>query len=269
MIKIRTFFIFIFFSLTASAQIGKIDTDRPDQTESVFTVPAGWLQGELGFAKERFGSSPYIHNSWTLPTLLTRYGISQKWELRLLTEYNRWGNEHRFFKDTIGLLPVELGFKVNLVEENGIIPRISLIGQTGFNRLSSRLTNGHYGSFFSPGLSFTFQNSLSDKAALGYNIGVEWEDTQDEPATWFYTFAPGFELGEKWYAYIEVFGFFRKYESPEHILDGGIAYYINENNKVDASAGFRITPSGPKNYVALGFSFRFKVKKVTRKDTRD
>jgi hypothetical protein len=251
--------------IAASCSFGqeKIDTDRPDQTESAFTVPAGWLQGELGFAKERFGSATYILNSWTLPTLLTRYGVSEKWELRLLTEYNRQGNGHRFYKDTIGLLPVELGFKVNLVKEKGIIPRISLIGKTGFNRLSSRLYNPHFGSFFSPGFSFTFQNSLSEHAAIGYNLGVEWDDAKYYPPFWFYTFAPGFELGEKWYAYIEVFGFFRKYESPEHILDGGIAYYINENMKVDASAGFRVSPVGPQNYVALGFSFRFKVKKDT------
>lgn len=238
------------------AQVEKIDTDRPDQTESVFTVPAGWIQGELGFAKERYRSSPQVINIWTLPTLLTRFGLSKRWELRMINEYEKWGNSRRLFKDTFNFLPLQLGFKVNLVHAKGIIPEISLIAHTGFNRIASEFARG--GSFFSPNFSFAFQNSITEDFAIGYNFGADWENTYDPP-TWFYTFSPGFNLGENWYAYIEAFGFLRKYY-PEHSLDGGIAYYINDNMKVDASAGFGISPHALKNYVALGFSFRFKTK---------
>ena len=239
------------------AQMEKIDTDRPDQTESVFTVSAGWFQGELGFAKERLRNSPNLINVWTLPTLLSRYGLSERWELRMITEYEKWGNSDRLFKDTFNLLPLQIGLKVNLVHAKGIIPEISLIAHTGLNRVASEFGRG--GSFFSPNFRFSFQNSISENFAIGYNLGAEWENTYDPP-TWTYTFAPGVSLGEKWYAYIEAFGFFRKYY-PEHSVDGGIAYYINDNMKVDASAGFGISKYAPKNYVAIGYSFRFKIKK--------
>jgi Putative MetA-pathway of phenol degradation len=245
--------IFLLLSSFLNAQVEKIDTDRPDQTESVLTVPAGWLQCELGFAKERFRTSPHLINIWTLPTLLTRYGLSERWELRMINEYEKWGNSRRLFKDTFNFLPLQLGFKVNLLHAKGIIPEISLLAHTGFNRIASEFGRG--GSFFSPSFSFAFQNPITENFAIGYNFGAEWDNTYDSP-TWLYTLSPGFNLGEKWYAYIEAFGFFRKNEPPEHLLDGGVSYCINSNMKVDASAGFGISPAAPKNYLAIGFSFR-------------
>ncbi|MFZ1264433.1 MAG: transporter [Chitinophagaceae bacterium] len=257
--RIFLFIVMILFYNSLKAQGKKIDTDRPDQTESAFTVPARWIQVETGFTREKISAKTV---SWTLPTILSKYGLSKKWELRLLTEYNAQSFSYANYRltDTFGLLPITVGFKVNLIEEKNLLPRISLIGYTGLNRLSSRKTNAHFGSFFSPGIRFTFQNSLSENAAIGYNFGLEWEDTQ-EPPTWFYTFAPGFDLGEKWYGYIEAFGFLRKNEAPQHSLDAGIAYYISNNVKIDLSAGFGISKAAPKNYVAVGFSFRCTTKK--------
>jgi hypothetical protein len=250
--------LFIFLALAAGAQVTCIDTDRPDQTESAFTVPKGWIQGELGFVKEKAKSPAYSLFSWTIPTLLTKYGLSKKWELRLITEYNRQGNKDRLFKDTFGLLPVQLGFKVNLFEGKGIIPRISLIYHTAFNRIASRLSRG--GSFIAPNFRFTLQNNIADGIALGYNIGMEWDDLREKPA-YIYTFAPAFDIGEKWYAYVEVFGSLRKGESPEHAFDAGVAYYVNENLKLDASAAIGLSRAAIKNYIGMGCSFRFKPSK--------
>jgi hypothetical protein len=175
----------------------------------------------------------------------------------MIIEYEKWGNNHRLFKDTFNFLPPQLGLKVNLFHTKGIIPEISLIAHTGFNRLASKFGRG--GSFFSPSFRFTFQNSITEDFAIGYNLGAEWENTYDPP-TWTYTFAPGINLGEKWYAYIEAFGFLRK-DYPEHSFDGGIAYNINDNMKADVSAGFGISEFAPKNYIAVGYSFRFKTTK--------
>jgi hypothetical protein len=245
--------LFLFSYAGLKAQVEKIDTDRPDQTESVFTVPAKWLQVETGFAREKLSKTT---TSWTLPTILTRYGLSKKWELRLITEYNSWSfSYNNKLTDTLGLLPVTAGFKVNLAEEKGIMPGISLLAHTGFNRLSSKNWFAHNGSFLAPGFSFAFQNSLSDKVGIGYNLGMEWEDTRETP-TWIYTLSAGFNIGENWYSYIEVFGSAQKNEAAQHNADAGIAYWITNNLKVDISGGVGISKESPKNYVAVGFSFR-------------
>lgn len=97
------------------------------------------------------------------------------------------------------------------------------------------------------------QNTVSNAVSVGYNVGVERD--AEETTSFFYTFAPGFNFGEKWYSYIEAFGSFSGGEHV-HNLDGGIAYNPSPNTKFDLSAGFGLGQSPLKNYVALGFSFR-------------
>jgi hypothetical protein len=78
-------FIFWIISMSARAQeaLEKVETDRPDQTESPSIVPKGWLQFETDLSREQYSDDVL----YTLPTLLSRYGLLKKLELRLITEY--------------------------------------------------------------------------------------------------------------------------------------------------------------------------------------
>lgn len=232
----------------------KIETDRPDQTESPFTVPHNWVQIEAGLVRESFSNKT---SSWTTPSVLWKYGFSKKTELRIITEYNtvRFGNR---FTDTTGFQPLQIGFKLNLFEEKGILPKTSFIAHTGFNKLGSRFFRNL--SFLAPNFRFTMQHSLSNNIGLGYNLGAEWEDTNNPPV-WIYTFAPGFNLNEKWYAYIEAFGFIQKGEAAQHNIDGGLAYYINNDCKIDLSGGPGLSRESSKWYINVGGSFRFSLLK--------
>ena len=71
----------------------------------------------------------------------------------------------------------------------------------------------------------------------------------------------GFSFGENWNTYIEVFGSLQKNKSPMHSIDAGMGYCISNDTKLDISGGFGISEAAPKNYIAIGFSFRFKTKK--------
>ena len=73
---------FLFCFSTVFSQAKKIDTDRPDQTESAVLVPAKWVQFELGLTRQqnKAGDIGFQH-----PTLLSKYGISKRIELRLIT----------------------------------------------------------------------------------------------------------------------------------------------------------------------------------------
>ena len=86
---------------------------------------------------------------------------------------------------------------------------------------------------------------------LGYNIGAEWHGFTNAP-TWIYTFAPGFTLSKKWYDYIDAFGFINKKESPQHVIDVGLGYFLNDNIKLDISSGFGISKAAPNWYFSLG-----------------
>jgi hypothetical protein len=105
-------------------------------------------------------------------------------------------------------------------------------------------------------------HTLSNTILIGYNIGMKWNRFGSPPA-FIYTFSPKFNINEKWFAYIEVFGSFRrpkKYD-PQNTIDFGIAYYISDNVKIDGSAGFGLSKAAPDNFYAVGTSFRFNTKK--------
>ncbi|MBL0202021.1 MAG: transporter [Chitinophagaceae bacterium] len=237
------------------AQVEKIDTDRPDQTESAVLVPKKWVQFEMGFSVQTTNA---LENEFQHPTLLSKYGISKRIELRLITtvQTNTYFHVTDKVKET-GLSPVEVGAKIALWEENKLLPKTSLIFHVGIPKLAS----GYFQvDHLAPNFRFTMQHSLTKKIGLGYNVGAEWDGVSKE-ATWIYTFAPGINLSKKWYGYIEAFGFISKKNNPEHSLDGGIAYYINPDFKIDLSSGFGISKAAPDWYIAVGGSFRFKTGK--------
>jgi hypothetical protein len=239
------------YSNCLQAQLEKIDTDRPDQTESVNTVPRNYFQAEFGFNKENLSGRNY---DLIYPTTLLKYGLN-KFEFRFEAVL-RSSYEHLIPnpKWTSGVDPVVIGCKIALWEQKNILPKTSLIAGTGIPILSSRSFKADH---LAPLFRFTMQNSLTDNIALGYNLGAEWDGYSSIPV-WIYTFAPGFDLGEKFYFYIEAFGFIQKKEKPQHNIDAGLAYYISNDVKVDVSGGFGISEEAPKSYVAVGFSFRCK-----------
>jgi hypothetical protein len=242
---------FILLFLHTQAQ-ERIDTDRPDQTESVFTVPLHYFQGELGFGEESFTGRNYhiVH-----PAFLFKYGIAKRVELRLegnlLSDYLRiLPNDARH--TATGFEPIELGTKVMLIEEKGLRPKTSLIVHVGLP--FTGYDYDHEQNLF-PSFRFLFQHTLSERIGLGYNLGAEWDGYSSHPA-WTYTISPNVNIGKKWYAYIEAFGVFHSDHGTEHQLDGGFAYYLSNNTKIDLSAGFGLGNSPLRHYTSLGFSFR-------------
>lgn len=255
---------FLLFGCSLYAQMtDKIETDRPDQTESPYTVPKKWLQVETGFniENDKSGAREFVH-----PTVLSKYGLSQRFELRLITEFISFqtpviipqGNDI-----ITGLQPVEVGGKLALFEEKGARPKTSLIFHTAIPKAASKKfqqTN------WAPNFRFTMQNTLSGIISLGYNLGMEWYGEEETKPSFIYTLAPGFNVGEKWYAYVEIFGFLNSDNHPQHSVDGGIAYNFSNNTKIDLSGGFGITShTALKNYIAVGFSFRLPVNKGSEK----
>lgn len=230
----------------------KIDTDRPDQTESSFLTPKGFFQGEIGFNIENDNNlQTFIH-----PTGLWKYGISKRFEFRLITEFI--STEPKLIdpnnKYETGLLPIQIGSKISLWEEKGLLPKTSFIFHVGIPTLSSSKFKPPH---LAPNFRFTMSHSLSETIGLGYNLGAEWDGIENTPA-WVYTIAPGINIGKNWYAYIEAFGAIKKNEPAQHSFDAGLAYFISNNTKIDIGSGFGISKTATDSYVAVGFSFRFK-----------
>ncbi len=242
--------LFLFFqNITFAQDLPSIQTDRPDQTECPFITPRHYFQFENGFSYEQNNQNS---NSFVAPTVLTRFGINDHFELRLITEYAINKNE---LEKTKGINPVLIGFKTLLFEEKGLIPTTSFIGHIGIPNLASKDLKTIY---YAPEFRFTMQHTISEKQSLSYNIGAEWNGETAEPML-IYTLTSGYSFTEKIGGYIELYGFVPQIEKPDHRFDAGLTYLCNPNHQLDISGGFGLSKNSPNYYLSLGYSFRFKI----------
>ncbi len=232
----------------ASAQKSPdIETDRPDQTETPFSVGTANFQAENGYSIWKAKNKETNINKVSL----LRYGLSEKFELRAEVAHDTYYNQYGLNYQS-GVSPVEVGFKVNLIEEKGWIPKTSLITHIGLPKVASKAFKGVYTA---PSFRFTTQNTLNKRQSLSVNLGGEWS-TADKAFTPLYTLATGYDFSKFLYGYVELFGFLPKGIQAEHTLAGGFAFLVNPNLQFDASGGYGLTPTATEYYWALGLSFR-------------
>ena len=231
-----------------SQELPSIQTDRPDQTESPFTVPKKHFQIETGVSFERVDGES---NSYTYPTILLKYGVNDIFELRLIPEYV---TSHIQRVKYSGITPVTIGFKAKLAEEKGILPMLSFIGHLSIPDIASKK---FMTTWYAPSFRFTMQHTLSQKISLGYNLGAEWDGETPEPS-FIYTLTTGYSITERLGSYIELYGYFIQKSTSDHRIDGGLSYLLKKNMMVDISGGFGINNYAPEYYIAAGFSIRLK-----------
>ncbi len=252
---------FALISLIVSAQNEKIETDRPGKTISPVTVLKKWMQFESGFTiqTEKVNvpkKDLYVQH----PFLLTKYGLGKRIEIRLISEFatikekNVNGNTSR-----TGLNSIQLGGKLNFLKGKGFSPRVSLIAHYDFRRFRTMYKSRD--TIDGANFRVAFQHTFSENIFLSYNVGIEWKTFDTRNPTYLFSFSPRLNITENWFAFIEIFGFIWKNDSPENSIDFGFAYYLSNNFKIDASAGFGLNKKAPDNFYSIGASFRLKTTK--------
>jgi hypothetical protein len=245
---------YLFCQNAAKAQ-APIATDRPDQTESPFLTPPGFIQAEIGLTQEKVAAKTY---NTQLPTILWKYGVNKNVELRLITETNnvKLGNQSNF-----GLVPVTVGIKAKISEEQGIWPECAFIGHI---EIPTAAAKDFKATYYAPSFRFNFQHSLSSSWSFSYNLGSQWDGETAEPQ-FLYTIATGSTITQKIGFYVELYGFAPQKAKADHRFDAGLTYLVNNNAQIDVSAGFGISKNSPKHFIGCGYSFRFNTKGKAKK----
>ena len=250
--KKNILFIFLTLNLWVSNLIAQnlvpIQLDRPDQTECPFITPTKYIQFESGLTYENKNKN---EKSLSYPTILWKYGVNTKFELRLITELVR---EQENTTTNIGLKPITIGFKASLFEQKGVIPKTSFIGHITTAKIGSKVFESNY---ISPSFRFNMQHDISERLMIAYNLGAKWDGATAQE-TYLYTLTTGLTITKKISFYIEVYGFQPRNNVAEHLLDGGFIYLINNNFMMDISGGVGLSKNAAKNYASLGLSYRFK-----------
>lgn len=229
----------LFIALQVRAQ--ELITDRPDQTESATIVPQYHLQWEAGtqFDDDNTGSE------WTLLTNLFRYGVSEKLELRLVTEMVS-APRRGFDSNKLGMSDLQIGLKYGLL--SGPV-EIAYMGHLIAPNGSRHTSSGSWGTIN----RINIAHGLSENISSSYNFGYELYD-EGSNGNFIYTWSLGFSLTEKLGFYAELFGAYEEFESWTTNMSTGFAYLYKDNLQFDFSIGSGI--SERSNYYNLGFSWR-------------
>lgn len=251
----KTIFLTAFFNAIvafAFAQNEKMETDRPGQTFTAFTTPQKWVQSEIHFSKQT--NREIQQYLFQYPALLVKYGIERNLEGRLFTAYGSRVSEsvNNGRTSDHGVSELEVGVKWKFANQRSLLPHTALVVHYMFNtlRTSQRDTvNGMHARL-------AMQHSISPSFSVNYNLGVNWPNFQ-RPHSYLYSFSPRFYFEQKWMLYIEAFGDIWKGKKPRHGLDGGIAYYISDRLRADASYGRKFGLNHPVHFLSVGASYRF------------
>lgn len=238
-------------------------TDRPDQTESAFTVPARLFQLEAGWGYGELRTPTVEETFQAFPQALLRIGLNKIFELRVgvpgiaieNTDTETGSSTNR------GLVDATVGFKVVIAEEKGAFPQTAFLGTLIVPSGDDEFTSDR----LDPAFRFTFSNTLSDKLSLGYNIGGLWltepddEGFLDSLSFFDWTVALGISVTDRLGVFVEGFGLAPIDSDARTItaIDAGVTYLLTPRLQVDASASAGLSSAAPDWTLGLGLSFRF------------
>lgn len=244
------------------AEADKIQTDRPDFTESSTTVGKDRVQLESGYTYTR-SKDARLQGSHSYPEALLRVGLFADWfELRLGQNFSnsRTPADDGSVFATSGGEDMYLGTKIALTEQKSYLPETALIIQmtipTGVNSLSQEKTL--------PGLNYCFGWDVNDLLSFGGcsqgNAAVD--DFGHTYLELSQSLTVGFKLTEKLGAYTEWFAFFPSGAiSPDvtaqHYVDGGFTYKITPLFQLDIRGGKGLTHSADDYFLGAGFAVKY------------
>lgn len=241
-----------------------LSTDRPDSTESPFTVEPGRFQIETSLASfardQRTASSDDARTTlWNVMPTNLRFGLTPQWELQIVvdayldeTSRPRTGGprvRQRGFGD------ITLRTKVNLWGNDG--------GDTAFGLLPfvklPTASDGLGNDAVEGGLIAAFAGDL----APGWSYGAMTEvdvvrnerDDGYEPV-WVNTFTVGHDLTERLGLFTELA--LEVGPGPGALsFNAGVTYALGPDQQVDAGFNRGLTRAAPDLVLFVGFSRRF------------
>ncbi|MGB0883282.1 MAG: transporter [Flavobacteriales bacterium] len=238
-------YLILISTLTYNLSVAQIITDRPDQTESSFTVGAGNLQIETGFGFAYEGADASVTQLLT-PSSLFRYGICEKVELRLLTQIEtlKIGDQN-----VTGMSDFEIGTKISLFSATETKPfDVAFLSHLRVPRGSSELS--YYPKFGSIN-KLAISHDINSELSIGYNVGYNYFGENNGDFT--YSVALGAGVNDRVGIYIEPYGEWIDFEDFKSNIDAGFTYLVNKDLQLDFSFGTGLNHR--MNYTSVGCSW--------------
>jgi Putative MetA-pathway of phenol degradation len=259
------------FNPTPERLMREFGTDRPDMTESPFTVDAGHIQFEtniFGFTRSRPDADGTVTDTYGFGETNMRIGLTNQSELDLIWQpygivQTRPSNPQIDPTRSAGIDGLTIRSKINLWGNDtydkpgatalGLLPYVTLPTDRG-NGLSNDAVEG--------GFILPFSVKLTDKFDLGINTGVDVlhnDDTSGYHPEYFASASLSYDWTEQFTTYYEIAGRTGTHDprGDIFILATGFTYQFAKNLQFDAGVNFGVTAAADPINPFVGFSARF------------
>jgi hypothetical protein len=227
--------------------------DRPGFATSPEIMDFRKVQLENGFQyTNSFNGKIHLEN-YLFSSLLVRYGILKFAEFRLQTDF-----AYNIVKDSAGstvvygLNPVTIGTKIKLLDQQKVIPEISLLCNLTLPFIGKQ---EFLPKTFTPALFLLMSNNLTGNLNLCYNYGVTWSG-RPEPLLHFYAVCFDIGLHPKWDVFVEGYGYAALHAYPSWNLDTGVAFLITDHLQADFSVSGSITEIPEIYLLSMGIAWK-------------
>lgn len=227
-----------------SAQEVEFTADRPGASTGPSVVSKGVIQWEQGVQYDGDGAK----GSFTFSNTLLRYGLFDGVELRLSGDafcYDAFGSWKSAFSG------LGIGAKIRCCDEQGAIPAVAVLADF---QIPSTGTKGFAAEYFTPSFYLLFENTLSDKLSLGYNVGAEWDGLTPSPAT-FLAVGLGYSVTEDLGCFVESYNYLAK-GGNAYCADFGLNYMLARKVQVDVAANLDLCNPAQSWSVSLGVAWQ-------------
>ncbi len=250
---------FNLFNPTPRELMRELSADRPDVTESPYTVDAGHAQIEMSFVDFAYDDEDGVRTrALTVAPLNLKLGLLNNVDLQLVVDpYVEIDLDNGADETFNGFGDTELRLKVNLWGNDGgpnafaVMPFVKL--PTGDDELSNDHVEG--------GVIFPFAAELPAAFALGLmaEFDVVYDAADDDYEVEFvHTATVGHGLAGNLAGYVEYIGIvpFDEDDDYQALLGTGLTYGINQDVQLDAGVNFGLTDEADDYNLFAGITVR-------------
>jgi hypothetical protein len=167
-------------------------------------------------------------NSWSIPSVLMRYGLNNAIELQLNVPYlkeKKYEDENELSSRTF-FDNVQAGISVNLWSEKGLLPEAAVMARALIPIYDYQI--GKIGTL----LALNLSNTISEQLSLNYNLG--WI-ADEEGDSGYYIANLSWEMSPTVHAFVEFFGGICNHTGIDHNINSGIGFNLGRSFCLDFS----------------------------------